>query len=113
MNRYQIQSILFLSLIFVLNQAVAQRTFGDVIEAYADPSYITLGTGMDFTEESSFEDTLYEAQLSANFRWWGINLDIRDKNNTIQDGHIWGLYLPITFTVRQFSTDSSPVKTPT
>jgi hypothetical protein len=113
MNQYKIRCGLFLSLFFMLNQATAQRTVGDVIEGYADPSYITLGSGFDFTDESSFEDTLYEAQLSANFRWWGINLDIEDKNNSSQNGHIWGLYLPITFAARQFSTESSPVKTPT
>lgn len=113
MNQRQIQYVLFLSLFFLSSQVTAQRTFGDVIEGYAEPSYITLGNGLDFTEESSFEDTLYEAQLSANFRWWGINLDNKEKGNASQNGNIWGLYLPIRFAVRQFSTESSPVKTPT
>lgn len=107
MIRPTLYSFFIFLILCVSARAETQKSIGDVFKTYAEPSYITLGGGYDLTDDTDFEDIIYEAQLSANFNWYGRGLD---KASLKEDA--WGLYVPIRFAVRQFSTDSSPVKTP-
>lgn len=102
-----------LFLLLTITTADAQKNIGEVIESYADPSYITIGSGIDLSDNDNFDDIIYEAQLGANFNWADSGLNLTYDENIQPKDDIWGIYVPITFAVRQFSSDSSPVKTPT
>lgn len=75
-----------------------------VVKSYFDPSYITIGGGYDKENSIKSDDIYYEGQINAHLNWWNSD------DNT--ESHRWRVYVPIRIQIRQFTTDSSPVKTP-
>ena len=84
------------------------------IESYFDPTYVTFGGGYDFADNIEFNDIYFEAQAAVNMNWWNAQTNTKREHwacNANRD--VCGLYVPVTFVVRQFRSSSSPVKTPT
>lgn len=107
--------LLYLALLFSATTAMAAGSFGDIVERYADPTYITIGGGYDRKKNIHFEDIYFEAQLAVNLNWWNSDSnDIcgEDPANCPPDEGLYRLYVPINFVVRQYASTSSPVKTP-
>lgn len=79
--------------------------FDEIVTQHLDPSYITLYGGQDFENNLKFDDILYEAELNLNYVWWKTS---NEKSRT----HHFQVHVPIRIQVRQFTSRSSPVKTP-
>lgn len=75
------------------------------IKKHFEPSYITFGGGYDSERKIASDDLYYEAQIYAHLYW------LRNKI-VPETNHIFRLYMPIRLQVRQYNTESSPVKTP-
>jgi hypothetical protein len=104
-------------LVFNAGTAIAAggKSFADVVESYADPTYITIGGGYDSTQNIHFDDIYYEAQISANLNWWNSKSNDKCERAPVDcrpDADLYRLYVPIRLAVRQYTTDSSPVRTP-
>ena len=82
-----------------------ENPYATAMTKYFEKNYVTLGGGFDDTDNIQFKDIYYEAQLYGHFNW----ISSEYKNET---SDIWQLYLPVRLQVRQYRSDSSPVKTP-
>ena len=95
--------------------AAGGESFGEIVESYADPTYVTIGGGYDSTRNIKFDDIYYEAQISANLNWWNSKSNDKCEQapvDCVPDGDLYRLYVPIRLVVRQYTTASSPVRTP-
>jgi hypothetical protein len=96
---------------YVTRPTRTTAVYSDVIREMKknfEPSYITLSGGYDRTRNIKPEDLLYEAQVYVHYNWFN-----RCENDEVCDNeHIWRVFIPIRFQVRQYTEDSSPVKTP-
>lgn len=91
------------------------KSFADIVESYADSTYVTAGGGYDSTHNLRFDDIYYEAQISANLNWWNSKSNDKCEQDPVDchpDADLYRLYVPIRLAVRQYTTDSSPVRTP-
>lgn len=93
---------------WLLRKDIAGRSntiFDEIVTQHLDPSYITLYGGQDFENNLKFDDILYEAELNLNYVWWKTSSE-KSKAHHLQ------VHVPIRTQVRQFTSTSSPVKTP-
>jgi len=104
--------ILILTMAFQNAVADGKNTIADIMKSYADPSYVTFGGGIDKSDNIEFDDIFYEAQVGVDLSWKSHGLKSAYHAEKLPKSDIWGIYIPITFSVRQFTSDSSPVKTP-
>jgi hypothetical protein len=80
--------------------------YGAAIEKYFEKTYVTFGGGSDSKNNLNSGDIYYEAQIYAHLNWLNYSSD------GISPSNIFRIYVPVRVQVRQFKTDSSPVKTP-
>jgi hypothetical protein len=86
--------------------------YGDVtreMKKNFEPSYITPTGGYDRTRNIRTRDLLYEAQVYVHYNWYN-NCQKDDVCDNKED--IYRIFIPVRFQVRQFHSESSPVKTP-
>jgi len=79
------------------------------MQKHFEPSYLTLGGGINRTDTIDFPDMLYEAQIYVHYTW--NDTAYREPPPEQGDDHV-RIVVPIRLQVRQYRTDSSPVKTP-
>ena len=94
------------------NRDMVYSTYGTIvkgIEAAFDPSYITFTGGLNWSDSIDNDDLLYEARIAVHFPW--INNCKKDSPRCTRDD-VFRLYAPIRLQVRQYTSDSSPVSTP-
>jgi outer membrane phospholipase A len=96
---------------YVTRPSHTTANYADVIREIKrnfEPSYITLSGGYDRTGNIRPGDLLYEGQVYVHYNWFD-----NCKNEAACDNeHYYRVYIPIRFQVRQYTEDSSPVKTP-
>lgn len=78
------------------------------IARHFEPSYITLGGGYNRSPAISWNDLLYEGQIYVHYTW----NDTSRRTTPEQDKDLVRITLPIRLQVRQYTSESSPVKTP-
>jgi len=98
-----------------------EEQFRQIVEGNYEPSYMTLASGYDPTEGWNPENTLYEGEIYSHLNWLNPNSSDIDKQlsfdsdptvKVCDEGRLYRVYFPIRLQVRQFESDSSPVRTP-
>lgn len=84
---------------------VQQHDFGKDILEHLDPTYVTAFGGKDFENNLKFDDIYYEAEFNINYVLWKTKTPIAKK-------HYVQIHIPTRLQIRQFTTTSSPVRTP-
>jgi len=82
-----------------------ESDFDKVILKHLDPTYVTFLGGVDLDNNLKVDDIYYEAEFNINYVWWK---SANDKPRT----HHLQLHLPVRLQIRQFTSTSSPVRTP-
>lgn len=80
----------------------------DRLERHFEPSYLTAGGGINRTNTIDWGDLFYEAQVYVHYTWFDTAYGESPPDG---DYHL-RVVLPIRLQVRQYRSDSSPVKTP-
>jgi hypothetical protein len=78
------------------------------IKRHFEPSYITFFGGYDAAGPMDFGDIFYEGQLTVHLNWYNPN----ERPPESLRNRLFLLYVPVRIQVRQFRSESSPVKTP-
>jgi len=80
------------------------------ITDYFELNYISPSGGFDTSGNIDVGDLLYEAQLYTHLNWWN---NYKQENDSQHRSILTRLYVPVKIQLRQYSTFSNPVKTPT
>lgn len=86
------------------NQALKVEDVRRVIVENFEKTYITAGSGIRLGGDQTAKDIMYEGQVFANLNWGQPH----DENPGLKQ---W-MDIPIRIQVRQFTSESKPVKTP-
>jgi outer membrane phospholipase A len=93
-------------------EKIAQEEYPTIVDNVEDnfePSYITFAGGYDWSRNIKTDDLWYEAQVYVHYNWYD---NCNDKLQSCNRDNIFRVYLPIRLQVRQYQSESSPVKTP-
>ncbi|MFQ5579561.1 MAG: hypothetical protein ACE5FZ_03035 [Nitrospiria bacterium] len=82
-----------------------QSPFDQEILAHLDSTYVTVLGGIDLDNNLKVDDIYYEAEFNINYVWWKTETSSTKKHNL-------QLHLPVRLQIRQFTSTSSPVRTP-
>ncbi|MEO2053758.1 MAG: hypothetical protein ABGX83_00370 [Nitrospira sp.] len=83
----------------------SQNPFDKEILEHLNLTYVTLLGGVDLDNNLKVDGIYYEAEFNINYVWW-------KSATSKQSPHHLQLHLPVRLQIRQFTSTSSPVRTP-